>query len=148
MDSPFEKLTDGGRKVLQLAQEEATRLGDNYICTGHLLLGLLREGDGVAAKVLTSLGVDFNSVRNAVLINRGSMSVGTDRGGLTPEAKKAIKVSVDEARHRRHAYLGTEHLLLGVCSDGEGTAGRVLGSLGISVDKIRSEVAHVLNDEA
>ena len=108
----FDKFTERARKVLSLAQEEAQRFQHNYIGTEHLLLGLVREGEGVAAKVLSNLGVELNKVRSAVefIIGRGDRIV-LGEIGLTPRAKKVIELAVDEARRLNHHYIGTEHLL-------------------------------------
>ena len=146
MADRFDKFTERARKVLQLAQEEAQRFNHNYIGTEHLLLGLVREGEGVAAKVLANLGVELNKVRSAVefIIGRGDRPVTGDIG-LTPRAKKVIELSVDEARRLNHHYIGTEHLLLGLVREGEGIAAGVLESLGVSLDKVRSQVIYVLN---
>ncbi len=146
MADRFDKFTERARKVLQLAQEEAQRFNHNYIGTEHLLLGLVREGEGVAAKVLANLGVELNKVRSAVefIIGRGDRAVTGDIG-LTPRAKKVIELSVDEARRLGHHYIGTEHLLLGLVREGEGIAAGVLESLGVSLDKVRSQVIYVLN---
>ena len=125
MADRFDKFTERARRVLTLAQEEAQRFNHNYIGTEHLLLGLVREGDGVAAKVLSNLGVDLNKVRSAVefIIGRGDRA-GTGEIGLTPRAKKVIELAVDEARRLNHSYIGTEHLLLGLVREGEGIAAR------------------------
>src|SRR5438874_2391622 len=149
MAERFDKFTERARKVLQLAQEEAQRFNHNYIGTEHLLLGLVREGEGVAAKVLGNLGVELNKVRSAVefIIGRGDRTVAGDIG-LTPRAKKVIELSVDEARRLNHHYIGTEHLLLGLVREGEGIAAGVLESLGVSLDKVRSQVIYVLNQSA
>src|SRR5438270_419522 len=146
MADRFDKFTERARKVLQLAQEEAQRFNHNYIGTEHLLLGLVREGEGVAAKVLGNLGVELNKVRSAVefIIGRGDRTVAGDIG-LTPRAKKVIELSVDEARRLNHHYIGTEHLLLGLVREGEGIAAGVLESLGVSLDKVRSQRIYMLN---
>src|SRR6266699_803955 len=149
MPDRFDKFTERARKVLQLAQEEAQRFNHNYIGTEHLLLGLVREGEGVAAKVLSNLGVELNKVRSAVefIIGRGDRIV-LGEIGLTPRAKKVIELAVDEARRLNHHYIGTEHLLLGLVREGEGIAAGVLESLGVSLDKVRSQVIYVLNQSA
>ncbi len=146
MADRFDKFTERARRVLTLAQEEALRFNHNYIGTEHLLLGLVREGDGVAAKVLANLGVELNKVRSAVefIIGRGDRAV-TGEIGLTPRAKKVIELAVDEARRLGHHYIGTEHLLLGLVREGEGIAAGVLASLGISLDKVRGEVTRILS---
>jgi ATP-dependent Clp protease ATP-binding subunit ClpC len=146
VNEKFDKFTERARKVLSLAQEEAQRFNHNYIGTEHLLLGLVRENDGVAAKVLSNLGVELNKVRSAVefIIGRGERIVLGDIG-LTPRAKKVIELAVDEARRLGHHYIGTEHLLLGLVREGEGIAAGVLESLGVNLEKVRSEVSLLLN---
>ncbi len=146
MADRFDKFTERARRVLTLAQEEALRFNHNYIGTEHLLLGLVREGEGVAAKVLANLGVELNKVRSAVefIIGRGDRAV-MGEIGLTPRAKKVIELAVDEARRLGHHYIGTEHLLLGLVREGEGIAAGVLESLGVSLDKVRSEVTRILS---
>ncbi|MBI4297128.1 MAG: ATP-dependent Clp protease ATP-binding subunit [Chloroflexi bacterium] len=146
MASRFEKFTERARKVLSLAQEEAQRLNNNYIGTEHILLGLVREGEGVAARVLGNMGVDLDKVRSAVefIIGRGERAP-TGEIGLTPRAKKTIELAVDEARRLGHHYIGTEHLLLGLLREGEGVAAGVLESLGVNLEKVRSEVHRVLS---
>ena len=145
MADRFDKFTERARRVLTLAQEEALRFNHNYIGTEHLLLGLVREGEGVAAKVLANLGVELNKVRSAVefIIGRGDRAV-MGEIGLTPRAKKVIELAVDEARRLGHHYIGTEHLLLGLVREGEGIAAGVLESLGVSLDKVRAEVTRIL----
>ena len=145
MADRFDKFTERARRVLTLAQEEALRFNHNYIGTEHLLLGLVREGEGVAAKVLANLGIELNKVRSAVefIIGRGDRAV-MGEIGLTPRAKKVIELAVDEARRLGHHYIGTEHLLLGLVREGEGIAAGVLESLGVSLDKVRAEVTRIL----
>ena len=145
----FDKFTERSRKVLHLAQEEAQRLHHNYIGTEHLLLGLVREGEGVAGKVLTSLGVDLEKVRKAVedIIGRGDRIVFGEIG-LTPRAKKVIELAVDEARRLNHDYIGTEHLLLGLLREGEGIGARVLESFGLSLQEVRTKTIQVLNEQS
>src|SRR3989442_9660183 len=146
MADRFDKFTERARRVLTLAQEEALRFNHNYIGTEHLLLGLVREGEGVAAKVLANLGVELNKVRSAVefIIGRCDRAV-MGEIGLTPRAKKVIELAVDEARRLGHHYIGTEHLLLGLVREGEGIAAGVLESLGVSLDKVRAEVTRILS---
>jgi uncharacterized damage-inducible protein DinB len=143
--SRFDKFTERARKVLQLAQEEAQRFNHDYIGTEHILLGLVREGDGVAARVLRNLGVELNTVRSTVafVIGRGDRMV-MGEIGLTPRAKHVIELAVDEARRLNHHYIGTEHLLLGLVREGEGIAAGVLESLGVSLEKVRAQVIEVL----
>jgi ATP-dependent Clp protease ATP-binding subunit ClpC len=149
MADKFEKFTERARKVLTLAQEEAQRFNHNYIGTEHLLLGLVREGDGVAAKVLSNMGVQLPKVRSAVefIIGRGDTGV-TGEIGLTPRAKKVIELAVEEARHLNHHYIGTEHLLLGLVREGEGIAAGVLESLGVNLEKVRAQVMQVVSQSA
>ncbi len=149
MTDKFDKFTERARKVLNLAQEEAQRFNHNYIGTEHILLGLVREGDGVAARVLANLNVELHKVRSAVefIIGRGEKMVVGDIG-LTPRAKKVIELAIDEARKLNHHYIGTEHLLLGLVREGEGIAAGVLESLGVSLEKVRAEVIKVLNASA
>ena len=146
MASRFEKFSERARRVLSLAQEEAQRFNHNYIGTEHILLGLVRETEGVAAKTLSSLGVELGKVRSAVefIIERGERST-TGEIGLTPRAKKVIELAVDEARRLNHHYIGTEHLLIGLMREGEGVAAGVLESLGISLDKVRAESSRILS---
>jgi ATP-dependent Clp protease ATP-binding subunit ClpC len=149
MTDRFDKFTERARKTLQLAQEEAQRFNHNYIGTEHILLGLVREGDGVAARVLNNLGIELNKVRSAVefIIGRGDRMV-MGEIGLTPRAKRVIELAVDEARRLNHHYIGTEHLLLGLVREGEGIAAGVLESLGVSLEKVRSQVIEVLKSSS
>ena len=149
MASRFEKFSERARRVLSLAQEEAQRFNHNYIGTEHILLGLVRETDGVAAKVLTSLGVELTKVRSAVefIIGRGERATPGEIG-LTPRAKKDIELAVDEARRLSHNYIGTEHLLIGLLREGEGVPAGVLESLGVNLDKVRGETSRILSQSA
>jgi ATP-dependent Clp protease ATP-binding subunit ClpC len=145
----FDKFTDRARKVLTLAQDEAQRFNHNYIGTEHLLLGLVREGEGVAARVLENMNVELPKVRTAVefIIGRGDRPV-VGEVGLTPRAKRVIELAIDEARRLGHNYIGTEHLLLGLVREGEGIAAGVLESLGVNLDKVRHEVIRVLSQSS
>ena len=145
MADRFDKFTERALTVLKLAQEESHRFNHNYIGTEHLLLGIVREGEGVAAKVLANLGVELKNVRSAIelIIGRGDRAV-VGESGLTPKAKHVIELAVDESRRLGHHYIGTEHILLGLVREGEGIAAGVLESLGVSLDKVRSEVARIL----
>ena len=146
MQDRFDKFTKRARKVLSLAQEEAQRFNHNYIGTEHILLGLIREGDGVAAVVLRNLGVELDKARSAVehIIGRGDR-VALGEIGLTPRAKKVMELAVDEARRLNHHYIGTEHLLLGLIREGEGIAAGVLASLGVTLEGVREATLRVLN---
>ncbi len=141
----FDKFTERAKKALSFAQEEAQRFQHNYIGTEHLLLGLVREGEGVAAKVLSNLGVELNKVRSTVefIIGRGDRIV-LGEIGLTPRAKKVIELAIDEARRMNHHYIGTEHLLLGLLSEGQGIAAGVLESLGVRLEEARRQTIQIL----
>jgi hypothetical protein len=143
----FDKFTDRARNALNLAQDEAQRFQHKYIGTEHLLLGVLRVGDGTAARALTSMGVELREARTAVefIIGRGDRPT-TGEVGLTPRAKRVIELSIDEARRLGHNYIGTEHLLLGLVREGEGIAAGVLESLGVNLDKLRHEVIRELSE--
>ena len=145
MTSRFEKFSERARRVLSLANEEAQRFNHNYIGTEHILLGLVRETEGVAAKVLSNLGVELSKVRSAVefIIGRGERAATGDKG-LTPRTKKVVELAVDEARRLNHHYIGTEHLLIGLLREGEGVAAGVLESLQVNLDKVRAETSRIL----
>ena len=149
MGSRFEKFSERARRVLSLAQEEAQRFNHNYIGTEHILLGLVRETEGVAARVLSELGVDLSKVRSAVefIIGRGEKPTQGEIG-LTPRAKKVVELAVDEARRMNHTYIGTEHLLIGLLREGEGVAAGVLESLGVSLEKVRAETHRILSNSS
>lgn len=140
----FGRFTERAQKVLALAQEEAVRLGHNNVGTEHILLGLVREGEGIAAKALSALGLEAGKIQKEVetLIGRGQEAVQTIH--YTPRAKKVIELSMDEARKLGHSYVGTEHILLGLIREGEGVAARVLNNLGISLNKARQQVLQLL----
>jgi ATP-dependent Clp protease ATP-binding subunit ClpC len=142
MSDKLDKFTKRARRVLTFAQEEAVRLNHNYIGTEHLLLGLIREEEGMAAKVLRELGVDQNRVRQIVedIVGRGQATAGA-RLSLTPRTKRVIELAVDEARRLGHHYIGTEHLLLGLVREGDGIAVNVLKSMNINPDKVRNQLA-------
>ncbi len=146
MANRFEKFSERARRVLTLAQEEAQSLNHSYIGTEHILLGLVREEEGIAAKVLANLGVGLSKVRASVefVIGRGDKPSATE-AGLTPRARRAIELAIDEARYLGHNYIGTEHLLLGLLREGEGIASGVLDSLGITIDRARAEVERILS---
>jgi ATP-dependent Clp protease ATP-binding subunit ClpC len=140
----FGRFTERAQKVLALAQEEAVRLGHNNIGTEHILLGLIREGDGIAAKALIGLGLGLEKIQDEVeaLIGRGQEQ--PTNIAYTPRAKKVIELSMDEARKLGHTYVGTEHILLGLIREGEGVAARVLNNLGVSLNKARQQVLQLL----
>ena len=145
MSDKFDRFTKRARRVLTLAQEEAQRLNHNYIGTEHLLLGLVREENGVAVRVLRDLGVDPRQIRERVerTVGRGQRAM-YGKLSLTPRTKRVIELAVDEARRLGHHYIGTEHLLLGLVRAGEGVAVDVLKGLGVSLDKVRSQTARVM----
>lgn len=140
----FGRFTERAQKVLSLAQEEAVRLGHNNIGTEHILLGLIREGEGIAAKAMIALGLGLEKIQDEVesLIGRGQEQ--PTNIAYTPRAKKVIELSMDEARKLGHTYVGTEHILLGLIREGEGVAARVLGNLGVSLNKARQQVLQLL----
>jgi ATP-dependent Clp protease ATP-binding subunit ClpC len=141
MGDQFDKFTEQAKRALVRSQQEAQRLHHTHIGTEHLLLGLVRDEESVAAKILARLGVAPRQVRRAVEggLERGELPVG---GGarLTPGAKRAIELTVEEARRLGHDHIGTEHLLLGLAREEEGRPAGVLGSLGVDVERVRREV--------
>ncbi|MBP3821051.1 ATP-dependent Clp protease ATP-binding subunit [bacterium] len=143
----FERFTEKAIKVIMLAQEEARRLGHNFVGTEQVLLGLIGEGTGVAAKTLKSMGVNLKDARTEVekIIGRGSGFVAVEIP-FTPRAKRVLELSWDEARQLGHNYIGTEHLLLGLIREGEGVAARVLENLGVDLNKVRSNVIKMLGE--
>jgi ClpA/ClpB-like protein len=145
----FDTFTDRARKVLTLAQDEAQRFNHNYIGTEHLLLGLVRERQGLAARVLVGMGIELEQIRTAVefSIGRGDQPI-TGEIAITPRAKRVLELAIDEARRMGHTYIGTEHLLLGLAREGEGIAAGVLQSLGLDLDRIRHEVIRTLAGSA
>src|SRR5216684_1165783 len=146
---PFERFTERAKKVLTLAQEEAERSHHSYIGTEHLLLGLLREGEGLAAKVLNNLGVEINKVRQTIesVLGRNERII-IQQIIPTSRVKKVIEISFEEARRMGHNYVGTEHLLLGLLIEGEGIAAHVLEDLGATLEKVRSEIERLLHDSS
>jgi len=145
----FERFTEKAIKVIMLAQEEARRLGHNFVGTEQILLGLIGEGTGIAAKVLKSMGVNLKDARVEVekIIGRGSGFVAVEIP-FTPRAKKVLELSLEEARQLGHNYIGTEHLLLGLIREGEGVAARVLENLALDLSKVRTQVIRLLGDTA
>ncbi len=145
----FERFTDRARQVVVLAQEEARRLNHNYLGTEHLLLGLVHEGEGVAARALESLGISLGSVRQQVeeIIGQGQQAP-AGHIPFTPRAKKVIELAQREANDLGHNYIGTEHLLLGLVREGEGVAAQVLVKLGADLAGVREQVVHLLHGPA
>ncbi len=142
----FERFTDRARRVVVLAQEEARLLNHNYIGTEHILLGLIHEGEGVAAKALESLGISLEAVRTQVeeIIGQGGQSP-SGHIPFTPRAKKVLELSLREALQLGHNYIGTEHILLGLIREGEGVAAQVLVKLGADLSRVRQQVIQLLS---
>jgi ATP-dependent Clp protease ATP-binding subunit ClpA len=142
----FERFTDRARRVVVLAQEEARMLDHNYIGTEHLLLGLINEGEGIAAQALEALGVSLERVRHDVeeIIGRGQAAPPPAHIPFTPRAKKVLELSLREALQLGHNYIGTEHILLGLVREGEGVAAQVLEKLGAHLDRVRQTVIELL----
>src|ERR671922_620146 len=142
----FERFTDRARRVVVLAQEEARMLNHNYIGTEHILLGLIHEGEGVAAKALESLGISLEAVRQQVeeIIGQGGSSP-SGHIPFTPRAKKVLELSLREALQLGHNYIGTEHILLGLIREGEGVAAQVLQKLGADLNRVRQQVIQLLS---
>jgi ATP-dependent Clp protease ATP-binding subunit ClpC len=143
----FERFTDKARRVVVLAQEEARMLNHDYIGTEHLLLGLLQEGKGVGAKALEALGITHEAVRQQVeeIIGRGKQAPRASHIPFTPQAKKALELSLREALQIGHNYIGTEHILLGLIREGDGPAAQVLAGLGADLDRVRQQVIDLLH---
>jgi hypothetical protein len=143
----FERFTDRARRVVVLAQEEARHLDHNYIGTEHILLGLIHEGEGVAARALTALGISLEAVRSEVveIVGHGDEAP-TGHIPFTPRAKKVLELSLREALALCHNYIGTEHILLGLIREGEGVAAQVLVKEGGSLDRVRQQVIQILAD--
>src|ERR1700742_2544851 len=142
----FERFTDRARRVLVLAQEEARLLNHSFIGTEHILLGLIHEGEGLAAKALESLGISLEAVREKVeetIGPAGSSTMGSPP--FTPRAKKVLELSLREALQLGHNYIGTEHMLLGLVREGEGVAAQVLVSLGADLSRVRQQVIQLLS---
>lgn len=144
----WQRFTERARKVVFYAQEEAQRFGEGYVSTEHLLLGLVRESDSVAARVLDRLGVSLSRIRAEVerQLPRGDARPSQDMT-LTPRAKRVIDLAYDEARNLNNNYIGTEHLLLGLIREGDGLAGRVLSKLGVELEKGRREVMSLQDND-
>jgi ATP-dependent Clp protease ATP-binding subunit ClpC len=143
----FERFTDRARKVMQLANQEAQRFSHQYIGTEHILLGLIKEGSGVAADVLKNLGIDPAKVRREIelIVQPGPNMMTMGKLPQTPRAKKVVEYAIDEARKINHDYVGTEHLLLGLVREEEGVAGQVLMHLGLKLQVLRDEVIKLLS---
>ena len=143
----FERFTERAKKALTLAQEEAEQRHHHYIGTEHLLVGLMREGEGLAAKVLENLGLEIDMVHHtieSVLGRKGRIII--QQIVPTTRVKKVIEISFEEAQRMGHSHVGTEHMLLALLIEGEGIAAHVLTDLGATLDKVRSEIDHLLTD--
>src|SRR5262245_820426 len=142
----YERFTDRARKVMQLANQEAQRFNHEYIGTEHILLGLAKEGSGVAANVLQNLDIDLRRIRQEVekIVQPGPDEVELNKMPPTPRAKKEIEYAIEEARALAHNYVGTEHLLLGLLREEEGVGAQVLKNLGVRLEQIRQEVLALL----
>jgi len=142
----FEHFTERSKKVIKLAREEAGRLGHNYIATEHLLLGLIREGEGVAAIVLQNLGLDLDNLRLEIekMVQSGPATLTLGEIPFTPRAKKVLELAVESAQAMSHTYIGTEHILLGLIREGEGIAARVLEKMGLTFERVRLEINNLL----
>src|SRR6201985_464906 len=146
VDRMYERFTDRARKVMQLANQEAQRFNHEYVGTEHVLLGLIKEGSGVAANVLKNLDVDLRKIRTEVekIVQAGPDMVTMGKLPQTPRAKKVIEYAIEEARNLNHNYVGTEHLLLGLLREQEGVAAQVLMNLGLKLEEVREEVLNLL----
>ena len=145
----YERFTDRARKVMQLANQEAQRFNHDFIATEHILLGLIKEGSGVAAKVLKGLDLGLGKVRLAVenFVQSGPDMVTMGKLPQTPRAKRVIEYAIEEARNLNHNYVGTEHILLGLLRESEGIAAQVLMNLGLKLEDVRQEVLNLLGAE-
>src|SRR5215472_2470500 len=143
----YERFTDRARKVMQLANQEAQRFNHEYVGTEHVLLGLVKEGSGVAANVLKNLDVDLRKIRVEVekIVQSGPDMVTMGKLPQTPRAKKVIECAIEEARNVNHNYVGTEHLLLGLLREWEGVAAQVLTILGLKLEDVRQETLNLLS---
>ena len=147
----FERFTERARRVVVLAQDEARMLDHNYIGTEHILLGLIHEGEGVAAKALESLGISLDAVRQQVeeIIGRGQQQQPpSGHIPFTPRAKKVLELSLREAQQLGHTYIGTEHILLGLIREGDGVAAQVLVGLGVDLNRARQQVIRLVTGRA
>jgi ATP-dependent Clp protease ATP-binding subunit ClpC len=141
----FERFTDRARRAVVDAQEEARRLDHSYLGPEHLLLGLIREGNGLAVKALSGLGIEPDRVREQVEEQTGrGQAAPSGRIPFTPAAKKSLELSLSESRHLGHSYIGTEHILLGLIREGDGLAAGVLTSLGADLERVRAQVTSLL----
>jgi ATP-dependent Clp protease ATP-binding subunit ClpC len=145
----WERFTERAKHVVSAAREEATRLCSEYVRTEHILLGLCRETDGIAARALESLGVDLDAVYMEIeqQVQKGTAVISSEEISFTPRAKKVLELAVEEARHFNHSYIGTEHILLGLVKEGEGIAAKVLQDMKIDLEKVKAEIIRHLGDQ-
>ena len=147
----FERFTDRARKVMAIANQEVQRFNHEYIGTEHILLGLIKEGSGTGAAVLKNLGVDIEKMllemEQLFKLKGRPDKVTMDKQSPTPLAKKVIEYAIEEARSLNHKYIGTEHILLGLLRESEGTAAQVLVNLGLSIERVRMEILKLLNQQ-
>ena len=145
---PFDRFNDRAKHVLALAQDEAIRHNHNYIGTEHLLAGLLRDGDTVAARALTSLGIELVKVRTALefMVGRGDQTTSPSEITLSPRTKKVIELAIDEARRMGHGWIGSEHLLIGLIREGEGIASGIIESLGVTLPALHARVLELIGE--
>src|SRR3977135_1426002 len=143
---PFDRFNDRAKRVLALAQDEAIRFNHNYIGTEHLLLGLAREGEGVAAKALESLGVTLSKLRTSIemIVGRGDSTASPSEITLSPRTKKVIELAIDEARKLDHRHVGTEHLLLGLVREGGHIGAKALESIDVTLEQVRERVIAIV----
>src|SRR4028119_21513 len=145
----WQRFTERARRVILLGQEEATKMGSAHVGTEHLLLGLVRENEGVAAQVLQKMGVNLQKVRGEIESEaQAGEAEGSTEPKLTPKAKRVLELAADEARRMKHNYIGTEHLLLALLREKDGLAATVLRKLGLNLDKARKQVEEYLGPEA
>ena len=144
----FDRFTDSGKRVLALAQDEAIRHNHNYIGTEHLLAALLRDTDSIAARALSSLGIELTKVRTALdfIVGRGNQPTSPSEITLSPRTEKVIELAIDEARKLGHSQVGPEHVLLGLVREGEGIASGILESLGVSMAAARAKMLELLKE--
>ena len=144
----WERFTERAKHVVSAAREEATRLGSEYVRTEHILLGLCREPEGIAARALENLGVDIEALAIEIeqQVQPGSAAVSGEEIAFTPRAKKVLELAVEEARRFSHSHIGTEHILLGLLKEGEGIAAKVLQDMKIDLGRIQAEVIRLLGD--
>jgi ATP-dependent Clp protease ATP-binding subunit ClpC len=145
----WERFTERAKHVVSAAREEATRLGSEYVRTEHILLGLCREPDGIAARALANLGIDIDGLAQEIeqQVQQGAAVVSSDDIAFTPRAKKVLELAVEEARRFNHSYIGTEHILLGLLKEGEGIAAKVLQDMKVDLGRVQAEVIRLLGDQ-